>query len=465
MDGQWCPLNTKGQANFYAHQSKDLYNPCTELHSSIYNYKSLHAGLVTNWDSRKLRFKPNQYPQPLEASLPRMFFVSLFVGSRGSGKTFSLVKLLKNYERAGIVDPDTKARLAQRVILFSPTLDANPVFSSLKNFDAEHDSVHSYSDGRLLEVLDDIKREREETLEYQRKLKLYLRFRRMKDVRTLGYEELIELEKTDYKPPKEPKYPQGVVTFLVLDDLVGSAAFKSTGRSALTNLVLKNRHLGVNILIATQNLKAIPKSIRTNTSLFVIFRFASKKINCDDLYEEVSNLLTLEKFEEVFDHATKEAHDYLVIDFSQPKDNRLKKNFDRVLQNAVMGDWRDGLHFIDLPEFLPQKSEYQVAVESFHCSNPIGAPYSIECGTVPQGNSYSTMTKGMSMTLLNSSGNTFARSIHADLIGCKVQDPTLLRGSLHNIRFRGMDGDLVAVDAFGVTPLWRLTLVVYPIPA
>ena len=55
----------------------------------------------------------------------------------------------------------------------------------------------------------------------------------------------------DFEPPKKPRFPNDVVNFLILDDLVGSSAFKTVGRSALTNLVLKNRHLGINILMMT----------------------------------------------------------------------------------------------------------------------------------------------------------------------------------------------------------------------
>jgi hypothetical protein len=135
----------------------------------------------------------------------------------------------------------------------------------------------------------------------------------------------------DYEPPKPPRFPNGAVNFLILDDLIGSSAFKTTGKSALTNLILKNRHLGINILCMTQNLKAIPKSIRTNTSLFVIFKFASKKIIVDDLYEEVSNILPIDKFEKLFDYATEDEHAALVIDFTGTKDNRFKKSWDNIL--------------------------------------------------------------------------------------------------------------------------------------
>lgn len=286
---------------------------------------------LNDWSNIKLSFKANKYPQPLKKDAPRMYFVSLWVGSRGAGKTHSLCKLLKMYESFGIMNSEGTHKVDQRIILFSPTSAANPVYTSLKWLDPD-DIIHEYSDEELVDIIDDIKLERQETEEYQRKLKLYKRFLSCRDPSKMDPDDILELDTMGFEPPKEPRYPNGCVCFMILDDLIGSSAFKSTGRSALTNLVLKNRHLGVNILVATQNLKAIPKSIRTNTSLFVIFKFASKKIVCDDLWEEVSNTLTLERFEEAYEHATKEDHDAFVIDFSQPKERRFKKNFDVVLK-------------------------------------------------------------------------------------------------------------------------------------
>lgn len=283
---------------------------------------------IETWNNVKLIYKKNKYPVPQEDSLPRMYFVGLFVGSRGSGKTYSIVKLLKQYERFGIVDTDNNEQVAQRVVLFSPTVDANPVFTSLRNYDGEKDSITEYSDIKLEEIVDQVKVEREETLQYKRKLKLYNKFRKCKHIDELDHDELMELELMDFEPPIPPKYPNGCVNFFVFDDLIGSNAFKSTGKSFLTNLVLRNRHLGINILIATQSLKAIPKSIRTNTSVFAIFRYASKKIIIEDLYEEVSNLLTLEQFEELYEYCTQDQHDCLVVDFTLPKDERFKKNFE-----------------------------------------------------------------------------------------------------------------------------------------
>jgi len=282
---------------------------------------SIVENAVANFSHKQLQYKANKYPQPLNSALPRNYFVSLLVGSRGSGKTYSLCKLLKQYELYGF---DGKQDM--RVIVFSPTHDANPVFNCLKI--DPNDIISDYSDSKLLEVIENIKLEKENTEECRRQMIVYSKFMKG-NIDGLSFDEIDFLERTGYQRPT-CKYPNGCIVYLILDDLVGSSAFKSVGKSALTNLVLKNRHLGINIMICTQNLKAIPKSIRTNTSLFVLFKFASTKI-LEDLYEEVSSSITLQKFETLYLHATGNEHDALVMDFTQDKSQRFKKNFDIIL--------------------------------------------------------------------------------------------------------------------------------------
>ena len=53
----------------------------------------------------------------------------------------------------------------------------------------------------------------------------------------------------------------------------------------------------------------------------------------EKVYDEVSNILTEQQFEEAYKHATTEPHDCLIID-THPEtsiDKRLRRNFDNVL--------------------------------------------------------------------------------------------------------------------------------------
>lgn len=69
---------------------------------------SISEVIRPHWNNVELTLKPNKYPQPLDKDAPRMYFVGLFIGSRGSGKSFMIVKLLKQYENYGIYLKNTR---------------------------------------------------------------------------------------------------------------------------------------------------------------------------------------------------------------------------------------------------------------------------------------------------------------------------------------------------------------------
>ncbi len=54
------------------------------------------------------------------AYLPKLFLCSMFIGSKGSGKPWSLVSLLKHYEKSTILDKKGRKH-TMRPILFCPT--------------------------------------------------------------------------------------------------------------------------------------------------------------------------------------------------------------------------------------------------------------------------------------------------------------------------------------------------------
>lgn len=278
---------------------------------------------LTNVD---LKYKKNNYPIPNNPFLPRAYFVSLFIGARSSGKTYSCVQLLKQYERCGFTKDGQD--IPQRIILFSPTIQANPIFTSLKYLN-ENDIYTRYSDKQLIKVIQEIENDKKEIDKYKEDMKIYNKFLKKKK---LTHEEMMDLEKRDFEEPEKPEcgYVEHPVIMMIMDDLVGTDAFKAVGKSALTNLTLKNRHLSINLMILAQNLKSIPKSIRINTSLFVIFKFANKKAIID-VYEEVQNVLSENEFENLLDFATREKHDSLVVDFTSDDSLRFKRNWDTIL--------------------------------------------------------------------------------------------------------------------------------------
>ncbi len=77
-------------------------------------------------------------------------------------------------------------------------------------------------------------------------------------------------------------------------------------------------------------MKSNVKNIRLNCNVVFVGKCASKKVVLGDLYEEVSTVLTIEQFEELFDAANAEQYGSLMIDCSH-KDKRFMRGLDTQL--------------------------------------------------------------------------------------------------------------------------------------
>ena len=86
----------------------------------------------------------------------------------------------------------------------------------------------------------------------------------------------------------------------------------------------------VSFCMLVQNLKSIPKAIRSNCNLYMLGKFASKKVILDDMYSEISNVLTEEQFNEVYSYATADKYGSLVID-NTTNEKKFYTGFDKQL--------------------------------------------------------------------------------------------------------------------------------------
>ena len=276
------------------------------------------------------------YPQCRCGQCPQFYFNLLSVASRGSGKTYNICKLIKHYEDNKLIDNDGNIHPV-RTIVISPTLDQNQIFKNLKSLD-ESDTHEKFSDELLQGIVDDIKKNKEETEEYNKYVEAYKKVINVKENKLNDYfkkhPEIYDILKVhNFEDPDEipqPKYLFSPVNIIVLDDLMATGAFTNKKLSSLTNNLIKNRHNGISFAILAQSVRSIPKNIRLNCNVFFVGKFASKKVVLEDLYEEVSNILTLEEFEELYDKATEEQYGSLIIDCSH-KDKRFLRGLDTEL--------------------------------------------------------------------------------------------------------------------------------------
>ena len=293
---------------------------------------------IDGWSNKPPKGKKPIYPQCLDNNAPSNYFMGIFCGSRGTGKTTLAVALLKRLEEKGIYLNNVK--VPQRIILVCTTAksDSNKIFETLKNIDWEHDIIEDYNDEALKNKIDELRNDLEETRNYNNYIRCWNKFLKTTDLYDMDMEDLITLYDKDFVEPEQyepmPKYKKEFVTHWIIDDMLGTNLFKQ-GRSAFTNMVIRNRHSGSsgvpsNVLICVQSMMAIPKTIRLNSNFLALFKFANKQSVLNDCYPNLSAYITEENLLELYEHATDEKHSALVVDMTKGAPI-FKKNLDTIL--------------------------------------------------------------------------------------------------------------------------------------
>lgn len=292
---------------------------------------------IEHLDNKPPKFKKLVYPVANKANIPSPYFVSCLCATRGQGKTTMCVKMLQAQEKAGFMNKDTGKPVAIRHILYTSSLQGNPIWSSLK-FLADEDIHEEYSHKHLDDLLESLKKDRLYTEEFQKYVIAYNTFKKMTPEQFEKWkdnEAIVLLMKFDYTHPdhmEQPRHPNGVITNIVFDDMLASPAFQRNRQSSLIKLCVNGRHYQSNCFILSQHIKTIPNAIRQNTEVWFFWRFKSRKIIIDHVFEHFGNLVSEEDFIKIYDYATTEEHDCLMIDMKEPNPaHRFKKNMDTIL--------------------------------------------------------------------------------------------------------------------------------------
>ena len=282
--------------------------------------------------NNKLKFDKLNYPQCSCGKCPRFYWNMMNIGSRGSGKTYTICQMIKHYEKHKIMKDGTEYKI--RTHLISPTIQANEIYQSLDSLDMEKDAHDEYNDELLLSIIEDIKAEKKEYEKYLLYKEYYEKFMKTPESKLEKlYDENPEifrlLEEYEYIHPKDFKHEPPKVSIVILDDLLGSDAFTKKTKNVLVNTMIKNRHMGICFAVLVQSIKAVPKNIRLNCSVFQLASFKNKKVILEDIYDEVSNVIGLDEFEELYDFATDKPYGSLIIDTTNGK--RFLSNLDSEL--------------------------------------------------------------------------------------------------------------------------------------
>jgi len=278
------------------------------------------------------------YPKSDNNNLFNLFFNMMAVASRGGGKTYSVVKIIKEFEKSKMISGQGEHKI--RTILISPTYDANKnLWGNLKSLD-ENDIYESYSEGILQSIIDDIKGIIDGVDIYNKYLYYYDLIdktpkNQIEPLLKSNPEISFILKKFNYETPTKIKkyfrYTTKPITFLILDDIMGSSALNRKSENLLKYWLIKNRHIFTSFFILVQSMKSVPKDMRLNCNLFYLGKFSNKKAILNDLYEEVSSILTEPQFENLYDKAINDnQHGALIIDLTGTK-KRFYNNLEKEL--------------------------------------------------------------------------------------------------------------------------------------
>ena len=191
------------------------------------------------------------------------------------------------------------------------------------------DVCEDYSDELLNDIMEEQKTDMEDYKQTEEDIKLYDKFLRK---RQLTKKELLRLYTMlnpmteEFEKPVQ-QFEKLPFTAVILDDLGGTTAFRN-GNNALNSVVCKSRHYLTNFFVCVQHPYQCPRALRSQCSHVMLFATKDKKL-LEELAKENCSHLTPDEFIQLFQHATRDPHDFMLCDF---KTNEVRRNFNEVLK-------------------------------------------------------------------------------------------------------------------------------------
>lgn len=248
--------------------------------------------------------------------LPSIF---TYCGARGSGKTYAAVSMLRSFEKKGYIT---------RSFLICPTHKSNRIFENLKTLDEMDccDEEGKFSKA-MNDLMDQIKSDWQIFEDEKKYLKVYKKY--VRKSHSLKFEEESLLEQENYRRPEKLKQPGHMVIF---DDCQNTSVYSNNVRNnLLQHLAIKHRHIPVSICFLVQSWAGLPKTLRLNSVVFLLFKTGNRR----ELYwiwENFGASIEFEQFMEMYSHAVEEKHSFLYIDTAPKKDYmRFRKGFNKYL--------------------------------------------------------------------------------------------------------------------------------------
>lgn len=264
-----------------------------------------------------------QHPPPFHDILPKHEFSMLIVAPKGSGKTnFICNLLLKHYKE-----------YFHKILVCSPTVNNDEKWDVVKdtkhvvarNVRLERFGAKGKFKKKLPKVVFPSGSKLEKEKDWDGKIPDEDFFTSLDDL----FPRLQEQQDTIDKLRKHGAGAKAKFLadrmLVILDDQAGMYKGSNFG-NPVVNYVIKHRHYSSSCIIVTQAYKAVPKTIRSNCNVLILFEIPNLQ-ELKVIYEENPEGLTEKEWLKVYRHCTEKPFSFMYINNKFEKGKRIFCNF------------------------------------------------------------------------------------------------------------------------------------------
>lgn len=239
------------------------------------------------------------------------------VGQLGSGKSTTLVQLLRLYDTT---------KTFHKIFFYSPSMkdEAKAIYlpECTEIFD-------TFNLALFKEHIEYIKAEIQEYKIYLHYMEIY---NKAKSGRALTQSEIMILEANDYEPLRS-QYKHMPTFMMVFDDMQANRlVFSPNLNSKVSNWFFDCRQKNTMCLFSCQSFKcSVPRQLKAQVRVFILFACKSVKYQ-RDIAEDLVGKVPVETFLKLWDFATKDKYNFFCVDIlADENDGMFRQNFDTIL--------------------------------------------------------------------------------------------------------------------------------------
>tara|TARA_R110000824_G_scaffold25396_1_gene88512 strand:+ start:163 stop:1083 length:921 start_codon:yes stop_codon:yes gene_type:complete len=276
----------------------------------------------------------------------KLHCLCLLSGRRGGGKSVAVANLIRLAKDKGYFD---------KVWLITPTYYSNKEIWDIAKIKSPQDkSLRGEVDDEpeVFEPTRDVLRKMDGLLDKERKLweehltskKRWKEFEKdmKRDLGNVDGEKLVDYYERGFMnlqgaPKWKYKHDGPGRCAIVIDDAVGTDLYNKPS-SGLTQFCISHRHrakgVGCSVFMLVQSYcckEGVPRPIRENCTHLCLFKLKDEN-QLDKIHKEIGCDMNMEKFDDIFKHATEEPYCFLTVDFCPKEDKKqFRKNFNEYL--------------------------------------------------------------------------------------------------------------------------------------